>query len=83
MVVRSVVCFRAVSGRSWSRRFAAVVSIYTRPTLGERRGAERVVLDLCDGMRSMGEIAEVVRARFPKRFKSASEALAFAGDVLK
>ena len=53
------------------------------PTLSERRQAERAVLDLCDGKLSVGEIAEAIRERFPERFKSASEAVVFAGDVLK
>jgi SAM-dependent methyltransferase len=47
----------------------------TVPTLPERRQAERTVLDLCDGKRSMSEIAEAVMPRFPHRFKSMSEAM--------
>ena len=53
------------------------------PTLSEPEQAKLAALELCDGKRSMAEIAEAVVLRFPQRFKTASEALAFAGGVLR
>jgi SAM-dependent methyltransferase len=53
------------------------------PILSERGRAERAVLELCDGKRSLGEIAEAILPRFPAMFKSPQEAGKFSADVLQ
>jgi hypothetical protein len=53
------------------------------PALSERGRAEQAVLELCDGKRTLAEIAELVLARFSGMFKSPLEAQEFAADVLQ
>jgi protein arginine N-methyltransferase 1 len=53
------------------------------PTLSEWGRAERAVLELCDGKRTLGEIAEAILPRFSGIFKTALEAQEFAADILQ
>lgn len=54
----------------------------TVPALSERNQAKLAVLELCDGKRSLGEIAEAVLPRFPQRFKTKLDAQTFASGIL-
>ena len=53
------------------------------PNLSERGRAEYAVLELCDGKRSLGEIAEALLPRFSRMFKTPLEAHEFAANVLQ
>jgi precorrin-6B methylase 2 len=53
------------------------------PNLSERGHAERAVLELCDGKRSLAEIAQAILPRFSGMFKTPLQAHEFAADVLR
>jgi hypothetical protein len=44
------------------------------PTLAARGETERAILDLCDGARSVRQIAQELHLRFPREFRSSAEA---------
>jgi hypothetical protein len=44
------------------------------PTLSARGETERAILELCDGARSVRQIAQEVHLRFPRGFRSSAEA---------
>ena len=44
------------------------------PALSARGEAERAILELCDGTRSVGQIAQEIHLRFPENFSSPGEA---------
>ena len=52
------------------------------PALSERGQAERQVLTLCDGVRSLDQIAGEILTLRPRLFASQQEARAFASEVL-
>lgn len=51
------------------------------PTLHGDGELDRLILGLCDGQRTLAEIAAEVRRAFPQRFATPGEALAHTGDV--
>jgi len=51
-------------------------------TLNQRGRARRVILDYCDGVRSVGEVEELVATRHPDLLPSRAELTAFVGAVL-
>jgi protein arginine N-methyltransferase 1 len=53
------------------------------PSLSERGRAELAVLELCDGKRSMGEIAETILRGFPQMFETEPAAQTFAALLLQ
>ena len=54
-----------------------------RPSISHKAEVARRVLDLCDGNRSMGEIAELVRADFPQEYLNHKESLRGVAGVLR
>jgi len=47
-----------------------------RPTLTPEGQVRRRALDLCDGRRSMAEIAELLQAEYPQKYKTVRDAMA-------
>lgn len=65
-----------LDARQLKRREAGYV-----PALNGDGAVDRLILGLCDGQRTLAEIAAEVRRAFPQRFATPGEALAHAGDV--
>lgn len=51
------------------------------PAAVEENEIDRFCLSLVDGQRNLGEIADELRARFPRRFQSQSDALSYAVEL--
>jgi protein arginine N-methyltransferase 1 len=51
------------------------------PSLNREGQIYKRVLDLMDGGRRLGQIAQIISEEFPQRFGTADEALAFIGDL--
>jgi len=54
-----------------------------RPILSRRGEIERKGLNLCDGTRAMGEIAESIKAEYPGEYKSIEEAFETVMGILR
>jgi len=51
------------------------------PVVSQEAKLDRACLDLLDGQRTLGQIAEVLHGRFPGKWATESDALAYAADM--